>query len=366
MPRAIHKKKSRQVKASSNPLLDSVRRKVFSFLGIGETKRIAIVSDNDQDGITSSVQLKKFFKSKKIEFEVFFYDHYSKKLARSAEHFADFSPEKTVFLDLSDGLVSDVLLQVGKYTGPFLVLDHHQSESIKNTIFMHLVVKPWSFSEVEPSKYPVSRMVFDIFGGIDWVCAIGVIGDFAFEQWRAFLDKVKKKHNLSEKQLFDLDEIVVCVSSQYPEKINSLFGFLCSAKNPHDLLKSEFVAFKKLFDQKLEAMAVEFEKEAERFPEGVCFFHTEERFSSKLSNVISSKYKDKVIIILEQPGELLKCSIRRQDFKVNCGNLAKFCTSSIPNAKGGGHIPAAGATFPPQYEEEFKTKARMFLLENPN
>jgi single-stranded DNA-specific DHH superfamily exonuclease len=180
------------------------------------------------------------------------------------------------------------------------------------------------------------------------------------------LDKVKKKYVLSEKQLFDLDEIVVCISSQYPEKINSLFGFLCSARKPHDLLKSEFVAFKKLFDQKIELMAARFEKEAECFPEGVCFFRAEKRFSSKLSNVISSKHKDKVIIILEQPGGLVKCSIRRQDFKVNCGNLAKFCTSSIPNAKGGGHIPAAGATFPPQYEEEFKTKARMFLLENPS
>jgi single-stranded DNA-specific DHH superfamily exonuclease len=331
---------------------------------LDNVKRIAVVSDNDQDGITSSVQLKRFFKKKRIICEVFFYDHYSKSLG-PLEKFFDFAPEKTVFLDLSDSLVSDALLQIGKACGPFLVIDHHQGEPVKNALFLHLVIKPWSFSEVEPSKYPVSKMVFDIFSGIDWLCAAGIIGDFAFDKWSAFLDKVRKKYSLTEAKLFDLDEIIGCVSSQYPEKISLLFNFLCSTKKPQELLKSEFFAFKKLFDTMLSSLEKSFEENAECCSEGVCFFFVEPRFSSKLSNIISVKQKNRVIIIFEQPGEMVKCSIRRQDFKVNCGSLAKHCVSGMPNANGGGHVPAAGATFPPSYLEEFKLRARKYLLETP-
>ncbi len=350
---------------SVDPQIENVRGRVRKFLGIGDTKRIAIISDNDQDGITSSVQLKKYFSSKKIVSEVFFYDHYSKKLSIPVEEFIRFSPEKTVFLDLSDGIVSDALLQVGKHTGPFLVVDHHQSESIKNDAFHYIVIKPWSFSTIEPSKYPTTKMVADLFAPIDWICSIGIVGDFAFEQWKDYLDKVKKKYRLNQKDLLNMDELVGCVSSQYSERINTLFNFLCSAKYPRELLKSEFFALKILFDKKLVALKERFDKEAECYSEGVCFFHADPRFSSKLSNIISVERKNMVVIIFELPGPMMKCSIRRQDFKINCGDLAKQCTIGLVNAKGGGHIPAAGATFIPQDLEKFKTNVREYLLRNP-
>jgi single-stranded DNA-specific DHH superfamily exonuclease len=363
----MSKKVKKKIKRTSSidPQLEVVRERIRKFLAIGETKKIAVISDNDQDGITSSVQLKKYFESKKIVSEVFFYDHYSKKLSIPVDEFIRFSPEKTVFLDLSDGLVSDALMQVGKHTGPFLVVDHHQSEPIKNDAFHYLVVKPWSFSKIEPSKYPTTKMVADLFAPIDWICSIGIVGDFAFEQWASVLDKVKKKYKLKQKDLFNMDETVGCVSAQYSERINTLFEFLCSAKSPKDLLKSEFYALKILFDKKLVALQERFDNEAECYPEGVCFFRADPRFSSKLSNNISTQRKNTVVIIFELPGSLMKCSIRRQDFKVNCGDLAKQCTLGLVNGKGGGHIPAAGATFAPQELNKFKTKVREYLLKNP-
>lgn len=359
-------KSSSHKPAKSLSSIEAVRKKIFDFLELKDVKRIAIVADNDQDGLTSAVQMKKFLSSKKVESQVFFYDHYTRNFSFPKEIFIKFNAEKTIFLDLNEGFISDILIQFGKFTGPFLVIDHHQNGVIRNNSFRCMVIKPKNFSEVEPSKYPVTKMVFDIFGGVDWVCSIGVIGDFAFEHWKDFLITVEKKYSLSFAKLKTLDDIVACVTSQYPEKINSLFNFISNAKSPTDLLSSEYIALKKLFDQKLEHLRQKFYQNADCYEDvQVCFFNSDTKFAGKLSNILSVENKSKLIIVFEQPGSMVKCSIRRQDFAVNCAEVAKAGIAGTNQGNGGGHIPAAGASFPPQYLDEFKKRVRMYLLENP-
>lgn len=341
-------------------------RKIDDFLNLKALKRVAIISDNDQDGVTAAVQLKLFFDSRKIDSLVFFYDHYNKAFSLPKDFLFDFNPEKTIFLDLNEGFVSTILGEIGTKAGPCLLIDHHQSSIITDAPFRVVVVKPHSFSKIEPSRYPATKMVYDLFGGKDWVCAIGVIGDFAFEQWDSFLKIVSKKYSLSSKKLNELDDIVCCVTSQYPEKINSLFEFLCKAKKPSDLLKSEYVVFKNLFEARLKILKELFYKEGEYYSDAeLYFFKADNRFSGKLSNLISQQLPNQVVVIYEQPGEKIKCSIRRQDFKVNCGELANEGVRGLQNSNGGGHIPAAGASFLASDFEQFKKQVRLYLLNNP-
>lgn len=341
-------------------------KKIDDFLSLDLLKRVAIISDNDQDGLTAAVQMKLFFDSKKIESRVFFYDHYTKSFSFPKDFFFEFNPEKTIFLDLNEGFVSDILESIGTKSGPCLIIDHHQSSLITNAPFRMVVVKPHSFSSVEPSRYPASKMVHDLFKGKDWVCAIGVIGDFAHEQWGDFLDLVSKKYSLPRKKLIELDEIVGCITSQYPEKINALLEFLCKAKHPSDLLKSDYLAFKNLYEARLKILKEAFYHDAENYPDsGLYFYKSDNRFAGKLSNIVSKELPDKVVIIYEQPADKIKCSIRRQDFKVNCGELAKAGVAGILDSNGGGHIPAAGAAFPKEHLEQFKKQVRLYLLNNP-
>lgn len=371
--------KSRRTKPSKRPVNASIfssgvdkslflttLKKIDEFLALDSLKRVAIVSDNDQDGLTAAVQMKLFFDSKKIESKVFFYDHYTKNFSFPKSFFFEFNPEKTIFLDLNEGFVSDILEEIGPKAGPCLIIDHHQSSLITNAPFRMVIVKPHSFSKVEPSRYPASKMVYDLFRGKDWVASIGVIGDFAHEQWAAFLDSVSKKYSVSRNKLNELDEIVGCITSQYPEKINSLFEFLCRAKHPNELLRSEYVVFKNLFIARLKILKEMFYKEGEYYPDlGLYFFKSDNRFAGKLSNEISKENPTKVVVIYEQPLDKIKCSIRRQDFKVNCGELARAGVSGIPDSNGGGHIPAAGAAFPSEHFEKFKNQVRLYLLNNP-
>ncbi len=353
-------------KSSGNDLLVSTAKKIKDFLDLAPKKKIAIISDNDADGITSAVQVKLYLDSQKVDSKIFFYDHYLRQLSYPKQTFIEFNPEKTIFLDLSDNFVSQIVLDLGNSVGPFISIDHHQREVVTGNAFKSIIVKPGSFSEVAPSKYPVSRMVYDLFGGRDWICSIGVIGDCADNQWPDLINGVKSKYKLTQKKIVELEEIVTCITSQYTEKINSLAEFLIEAKSPAALFKSDYIALKKLFDARIKILKDVFKTEAECFEDTkICFFKCDNRFSSKLSTVISMEHPDKVIVIYEKPGDSIKCSIRRQDFRVNCGELAKFATLGIPDSRGGGHIPAAGAQFPPQYLEQFKKQARIYLLSNP-
>lgn len=349
-----------------NSLLLGVSNRILSFLELEKDKRIAIISDNDADGISSAVQVKLFLESMGAKSMIFFYDHYSNSFSYPKQAFIQFSPEKTIFLDLADDFVSKIIVDLGNATGPFVVIDHHQRDVVRGNAFRSIVIKPGTFSEIPPSKYPVSRMVFDLFGGKDWICAIGVIGDFAMDTWGDFLKRTRGKYKLSSRKLNFLAEIVECISSQYSEKINSLADFLASSKTPKNLFTSEYVRLKRLFDARLKLLKQAFYKGAECFDDSqLCFFKSDNRFSGKLSNIVSSELRNKTIIIFEQPGDLIKCSIRRQDFGVNCGLLAKAGVSGIPNSNGGGHIPAAGAHFPPEYLDQFKKNIRVYLLQNP-
>lgn len=366
---AVKKTKKKVSKAKLSPqdeLLISTARKAMDFLDLAPKKKIAIIADNDEDGVTSAAQMKLFLESQKVEVMVFFYDHYSRGFSYPKQEFLRFNPEKTVFLDLSDGFVSDILSELGNAVGPFLVIDHHQREVIHGNAFKSIVIKPSTFSKVEPSKYPVSRMVFDLFGGKEWVCSIGIIGDSAQGAWAAFIEKTQKKYKLSKKKFFALADIVTCTTSQYSEKMNSLLEFLCTAKSPKELLKSEYYSLMRLYNARLKVLKEVFYKECQCFDDAqVCFFKCDNRFSSKLSNIISAELPAKTVVIYEQPAGMMKASIRRQDFMVNCGELAKFSTRTIPESKGGGHIPAAGASFPPEHLELFKKNVRHYLLMHP-
>ncbi|MCX6803148.1 MAG: DHH family phosphoesterase [Candidatus Diapherotrites archaeon] len=351
------------VSVKKNSLIITAAHKIKDFLDLDPGKRIAIVSDNDADGVSAAVQLRIYLEAERAVAMIFYYDHYSNKLSYPKQTFEQFAPEKTVFLDLADAFVSRVLSDLGNLAGPFISIDHHQREIISGNAFKSLVIKPSSFSEIESSKYPASKMVFDLFGGRDWICAFGVIGDFAFDEWKEFLLKVQKKYKLSSKKLFELTEIIECITSQYVEKINALSDLLSASATPKRILESEFRGLKKLFDARLKILKEFFYKEAECFDDvGICFFKCDNRFASKLSTIISSENQSKTVVIFEQPGDFIKCSIRRQDHKVNCGELAKAAIMGISNAGGGGHIPAAGAQFPPEFFEQFKKQARMYLL----
>jgi hypothetical protein len=350
---------------SRKKTLLQVRNEIVRFLNLEMPQGVAIISDSDEDGITSAVQMKKFLDSMKHSSEVFFYDHYADWNSGVSAQLSSFAPQKTIFLDLADDVVSGILASAADYTGKFVSLDHHQRRGIKNNKFDFIFFKPDDFSEVETSKYPTSKIVHDLFNGIDWICAIGVIGDYAFVQWKDFLEKVEKKYSVSFEDLSNLAGFVAATELMYSGRKPELFSLLCNASSPKEVFDSSMFEIKREYDGEMKNLMRKYKERSEPFVSlDLVFFEADKRLSSKFINILSGADPATTFVVYEKPDVEYKASFRRGDFKVNCAELARFSVSGAVKGRGGGHIPAAGATFSPDCLEEFKSRVKQFLRGN--
>lgn len=80
--------------------------------------------------------------------------------------------------------------------------------------------------------------------------------------------------------------------------------------------------------------------------------------TSIVSSIVSGSYIDKIIILikLDIVEDAYNVSVRRQDRKQNMSDFLKSLLNGIPNADGGGHVPAAGGRFPKEQLGEFKKR----------
>ncbi len=350
--------------------LVSIRKKIYSFLELEKPQRIAIIADNDEDGFTSALQLKKHLDSleypeqKQNDTIVFFYDHHTGISSHFFDLFNSFNPEKVFFLDLSDGFVSEVCEKL-KLIQKFVSIDHHPRLGIRSYA-VFLSIKPTDFSSKQPSRYPVAKMVYDIFKGFDWIAALGIIGDSATDTWKPVLRSAQKKNKLSSEQLFGIADFISCIMARHADKKQEMFAEFYSTKKPKDLLSSKLFKYKVLFDKALDILEREYNSKAEKIPEfDLVFFKARDHLSTKLINRISLRNRNNTFIFYEKVDSMMKVSLRRSDFKVNCGELARYAIQGFPQVSGGGgHIPAAGAHFPEEKLKEFKSRVIQYLKEN--
>jgi hypothetical protein len=315
--------------------------------------------------MTAALQVKKFLDKNSNDTIIFFYDHYTRTSIRFLDLFISFNPEKTIFIDLADDLISECLEAIGNYTQKFLVVDHHKAKGIKNAEFEFKVVKPGDFSAVEPSKYPASKMAFDLFHGDHWLCAVGLIGDSASEQWPSVMRNATRKYNVTIEDLKQIENLIRAVMSQFPEEKQGLFVEFYRAQKPQDILNSPYMKYKSEFDKRFATLEIEYAKNKEEVPElDLVFFKGMYKLSSTLINKISRERPHTTFVFYEQPNHHYTASFRRSDFSIDCGAIAQYCIKGVNNANGGGHTPAAGATFPGEHLEEFKKRVKEYLKEN--
>ncbi len=346
--------------------LESIKLKISEFLVLDEPKKIAIIADNDEDGITAALNMVLFLKDRHNVKTYFFDRHLAKE--KFAEDLRLFSPDKTIFLDLGGDFVEEALTDIADYTKEFVSIDHHNGvKTYAGAKFEFLKIDPDLFSKVDPSKYAVSKMVFDIFGGNDWATAVGIIGDSAAEQWKEFIDEVRDKYALTFEQLFDIMSTIVTIRTQHRGMRDELFNYLCVIDSPEKIFETDFYKLKKEFDKTLEEVRVDYEKNAERFPEyDLVFYFAKDNIVNPIINPLAKQNKNLTIIFYKKVGGLVNLSLRRGDFKVNLPELIKYAISEEPSASGGGHVPASGASFPAPYLETFKERVKTYLKEKYN
>ncbi len=322
---------------------------------------VDIVCHNDSDGLTAAAQLAKFLKSKNIGYNIYLS---SPERLRHPKIWRKLRNDLVFFVDLPvDQQKEEVLKLTNKAN--VVIIDHHKiTEDLNNENIIHYYPKKLGVKKY----YPASKMIYDIFGGVDWLACIGLIGDYGGSHWRDFIDKVHEKYGFpkcKDKNCFDSP------FSKYDQLINSvriargdkgcykILDILINSKNFEEFKEKikEVENIAKIVNDYIEFVLSDFKYNHEYIKEGDVIFYelNNPKFvvGSTISVIKSTEITDKTIIVITRQEEIANINFRRQDGKYDMSLLAKICASEVGGV-GGGHKKAAGASIPSAKVDEFK------------
>jgi len=350
--------------------IEEVRKELFDFLELEKDKNILLVVDDDEDGMTSAFQMKKFLEDNKQKVIVFFNEKRSvaPKAASEEGEFKELveavGAELIIVCDLNEEIASQKLSLVDPII-KVLIIDHHPTPEkflIKNEL---LVIKPGLFSDKVPANYPTTKVIFDLFKVSDLAALIGIVGDSSTKNWEEFSKEVMQKNDIDLEKITRLANVIKTIVSNYGDRKKELFEFIYTNGGFLSLIGSEYEELAKQFEELIESERKRFYKESKR-ADGVelMFFETQKGLPSKLSNVLSKENKE--VLVIYSKADFIKGSVRRADFKVDAGALIKYAIANSDFARGGGHIPAGGFSCPAEYFPEFKIRAIEFMKKSIN
>jgi len=331
---------------------------------LNKNDRIALLFHRDPDGLCSalivSFALKKL---KKIKVSIALPLEYNELDFNLIKLLKRKGIEKIIIVDLGLDNMPHIVKALEEFAS-ILLIDHHKIYADLNsekTIF----VKAQFLSSIDGSKYPATKLCFDLFSkhvnlnDLSWIAAIGVNGDFGFNSWRSFIEDSFKKFNYSKEELDIMTEIINSLETIKPKKFIELFKAFFSFKTPKQFINSKFFKFREKLLSETNSLIKEFNEKAEFLENELIFFEFKSKYNIKsfLANKLSLMHPNKTLVLIEDLGkEKLMLSARRQDFKVKMNELLEFAVKGIKNASAGGHIPAAAGSIPRKNLKEFKKR----------
>lgn len=359
-----------------------IRKAESFFLNLKKEDRIAILHHTDPDGITSGVIINKIIKKvigKEVSLkinqkpdEIFITKETLKLLKKNRVN-------KFIVTDLSiDQYKDNILKEVTKFAEIF-ILDHHKLYRDLNSDKITHVKPQLVFKKVDPSAYCAAKFALDLGSRIvkvdelDWIAAIGMIGDQVINKWKTFKKKVFSRYKIKDKKnIFDtsigkVTETIFFTEAYDTKKIGECFERINSAKNFKTVLDSKLKDYRKKVENEINYWKNNVLKFAEFYPkQELIFDYIKPRYAIKsaISSVISNKYPNKTIIIAQDmKNDFIQLSVRRMDKKIAVNELLEKVLKNFHSANGGGHINSAGGRI--RKEDLYKFKNSILdMMEN--
>ena len=331
--------------------------------------KIALIHDLDADGISAAVIVMhslEIFRGKGPDLVVTQRYKTVEILPETIGAISAAGISKVIIVDMASEQVFDSLKKLESVVGHVLILDHHKRYTYPSSKGV-LILKSQDVSGIDPSRYPASKLVFDLFSRLvnlsqfSWIAAIGVLGDNQLKQWETFVQSVVEEHSVSLHELKKCMHIISAVEVLAPQRLNELLMFIFSLKEPADFLSSEFSNYLNSLESEILSTIEKFNSQKEFFNDLdlVWFnFFSKNNLKSVVINRISNDfYPDKTVIVVQDKGDdYLYISARRQDFKVKVNDLLEAAVKGFDGAGAGGHIPAAAGRIKKQDFTEFKKR----------
>ena len=235
-----------------------------------------------------------------------------------------------------------------------------------------LLLKPQIlWPKKNPAAYATAKIAYDLgstvtnLEDLNWIAAAGIIGDSGTPSWKTFLAKTFKQHKIPLQQdwfataIGKVASIISNAQSYDPATTPECRTALLNAKGPHDFITSRVARYDKLVTQELNKLILNFKKNAEKYasPDGVIRWYEilpTYHVKGPLSTILGHKYPYETIFVIDLRTEHVSISGRRGDYNVPINKVLEEAITGIPNAKAGGHIPAAGAHLDKKYYSVFK------------
>lgn len=325
------------------------------------TDKIALLHDTDPDGVTSGVIVAKAIERLRARpIDLVVRQHHGE--AGLTQETIDLMKKNKIDLLITVDKAIDqdpeALQRCLEYC-EVMVFDHHRYTQDLNSPRC-LFIKPPMFSDIDMSKYPTARMVYDLFFPLvdikdtDWIMAVGTIADAAYKQWKFAIDGVFERHRIActediyESELSKVSKVITSTIIVEPRDIPLLFETVYAANGYKDVLESPLAKHQQVFEKEISDWLDHASERAEVYAEQklvVYYISPKYNVKSVLSTLLSvKKFIGWTVCVAEElkGEELISLSIRNQVGTVDCIDLVRHCIKDLDGASGGGHVPAVG------------------------
>lgn len=334
-------------------------KRIASLLAI---KNKLILYHRDIDGTTSAALLLKFFPADSRSLE-------SPRLGTEALYaIKEKKPDLLIFLDLAIDQDWKQIKALEK-TAKILVIDHHLFDKDLNssqTCYLNpRLSHPKAYLSTSYLVYHLLKKLKKPVQGYAWIAALGVIGDYAFEEGKDVLDEARRgdesllRGEPRESRLGEGGKLISAAITARGEKgAEKALQALMKASQLQNLEgDQQLEKWEKTIREEVERVVESFEREKEWHPQkNLAILDIKSKFSvtSIVSTILAEKHPDLTIIVRRRVEEGSKLSFRNQSGNVNLNDLVKRACKGI--GQGGGHEKAAGA-----FVTDWETFRKRFL-----
>lgn len=338
---------------------------------VSKKDRVAVLHHTDSDGICSGVIISKLIeriRKKKIDLRINQKGNIHHVTEDTLKKLRKRRINKVIVVDLNIDICPSNLRKLARFT-KVLILDHHPvTYPILNNV---LVIKSSMLSNIPSSKYCAAKLCYDLgcfvadLSDLDWVSAVGSIGDIATEPFKPWLRAVFRKYHLKmNRDLFKtaLGEVAILISSAESfdsRNVKMCFDAVYRAKSYRDVLKSKLRNFREKIDNELQYYIKNINSLAEIYPDlDLIIYEIRPKYNTKspLSTLLGIKYPHKTVLTVDLRKNIVSVSARRGDSHVGVNTLLERAVKGRSNCNAGGHSVSSGAVLPKKYYKKFKKR----------
>jgi single-stranded DNA-specific DHH superfamily exonuclease len=328
----------------------------FNFIDLITKKdNIAILSHNDLDGLASAIFLEQILNNKKIRLKIVEFLNYKKGMF--LELLPKLNEKKITKIFISDIGADqtdfDGFEKLRKNFDCFLIDHHPIDENLKNT---KNIIKTESGDCVAYVLYELGEGLFERKKW-EWLVCSAIITDMSYKKKEVFdfVRKIYPKITIKNIENSEIGELSKTISSALIYSRDDLMKI-------YNLLKTKNLSklnlYRKIIDDELKKIIIDFKNKAEFYPDKKIYFyvfHSKYHINSFISTKVSYQNPNcSFVIVHEDNDNKIKASARNQDKTRDMNELMRKGIKGIENAVAGGHVVAAGASFPKKDLEKFK------------